>query len=242
MTLRLRNIVLASVLALVAGALTLTSIARSHHQAAGTQVAAGPLVYVATRDIPTGTPSSDLLAHHFVKQVRVASGAVADGAIQSADALAGTSVVQTIYAGEQLTTRRVAPLAASGVVSRIAGAERGFQLAGNASQLLAGTLKEGDHVDVVASFSYPEGASTHVVRVVASDVEVLRAPAVDSGQTLAVVLAPTVAQARRIYYATVNATWSLMVRPYRAARNGDDGTASAAALFHTRAPAGGGER
>ena len=56
-----------------------------------------------------------------------------------------------MYAGEQVTLRRFSDVAAQGIRSQLKGTLRAVQIAGDPNQLLAGTLKAGDHVDLVAN-------------------------------------------------------------------------------------------
>ena len=59
---------------------------------------------------------------------------------------------QTIYAGEQVTLRRFASQRRASASARSCTAPlRALSLPGTDDQLLAGTLKDGDHVDVIAN-------------------------------------------------------------------------------------------
>jgi Flp pilus assembly protein CpaB len=109
---------------------------------------------------------------------------------------------------------------------------RALQLAGDGNQLLAGILKAGDRVDVVASVHYKvsdvadgDGLAGDIERtasrVVLRDLEVLRAPTtatstkLTSGQngTHAVVLAISDSQAQKLFFVMHNGEWSLQLRP-----------------------------
>jgi len=89
---------------------------------------------------------------------------------------------QRIYAGEQVTVNRFASVSQSGLQGSLKGTLRAYQVAGTANQTLAGILKTGDHVDVVANFRYKwaNQASTSITyaatKVVLRNVKVLRAP------------------------------------------------------------------
>src|SRR2546426_4072781 len=50
----------------------------------------------------------------------------------------------------------------SGVQGSLKGTLRAYQVAGTANQTLAGILKVGDHVDVVANFRIPDRKSTRL--------------------------------------------------------------------------------
>ena len=108
---------------------------------------------------------------------------------------------------------------------------RAFQVPGTQHQLLAGTLKEGDHVDLVASVKYQPrdlsgvgaGIDDNVAsRIVLRDLLVLRAaedPGDSSGisssvaPTLSVTLAVTDRQSQKLFWVMTNGEWSLQLRP-----------------------------
>ena len=82
--------------------------------------------------------------------------------------------------GEQVSTRRFAPPTEQGIRAQIKGTQRAYQLAGDPNQLLAGTLKEGDHIDVVGNWTVKVNGETgddhHVTRVILRNILVMRAP------------------------------------------------------------------
>ena len=101
-------------------------------------------------------------------------------------AVAGLVAADQIYAGEQVTTLRFAPLAEQGIVGQLKGNQRAIQVPGDQNQLLAGTLSADDRVDVVASVKYrvrdvnggTAGGTSHATasRIVLRDLRVLQAP------------------------------------------------------------------
>jgi Flp pilus assembly protein RcpC/CpaB len=97
------------------------------------------------------------------------------------------------------------------------------QVPGDANQLLSGTLKAGDHVDVVANWQFPEGSGHHVSRIILRDLLVLSAPdattisshisAGPSSALLAVQLQVTDTQEPKLYWMAQNGNWTLELRP-----------------------------
>jgi Flp pilus assembly protein CpaB len=177
-------------------------------------------VFVAAKDIPADTPGTQILAQHLMVKESVNRRAVVPGAISSEDQISRLIATQSVYAGEQVTTRRFGTPSQRGVRSQIKGAQRAFQLAGDSNQLLVGTLRAGDHVDVVATWTFPEGSSQHVSRVVLRSLLVLQAaaPAKSSGlaapnQNFSSQLALTDAQSQKLQWALANAQWHLEIRP-----------------------------
>ena len=60
--------------------------------------------------------------------------------------------------------------------AQLTGSKRALELPGTKQQLLAGTLQDGDHVDVVGSWNVPESDTRHYARVFLRDIVVLNAP------------------------------------------------------------------
>jgi Flp pilus assembly protein CpaB len=201
-------------------ALTLTSFYVTNYKRHVQNGEAKVTVLVATKDIPADTAGADILSKHLLGTETVARRAVVPGAISSPQQIKDLIATQPVYAGEQVTARRFGTPSQRGVRAQIAGNQRAFQLPGDATQLLAGTLREGDHVDVVASWNYPEGGQQHVSRVVLRGLLVLAAPAPpaqgsglsSASQAFSTQLALTDAQSQKLEWTLVNAQWRLVLR------------------------------
>ena len=177
MTYRVKNITIAVVLALVAALLTMfyTTNFQRNVREDETNVP----VFVAVRDIPAGTSGADVERRGLLKKSEVVRRNVVPGAISKPSQVAELVVTQPIYAGEQVSTRRFATPSQRGIRSQLTGVQRAIEIPGDAHQLLAGTLKPGDKVDLVASFGVKvvnSGEENIFTRIVLRDVEVLRAP------------------------------------------------------------------
>ena len=136
-------------------------------------------VLVAARDIPAGTAGADIIDQKMLKEQTVPRKAIVAGAISTADQLSQYVATQDVYEGEQVSTRRFAPPSEQGIRSLIKGTQRAYQLPGTVDQLLAGTIQNGDHVDVVGTWQVDAGTGGNglvVSRVLIRDVLVLRAP------------------------------------------------------------------
>ena len=99
---------------------------------------------------------------------------------------------------------------------------RAFQVPGDQHQLLAGTLKAGDHIDVVASLKVNPDKDIYATRIVLRDIEVLKAApttGVDGAKItsaeggLSVMLAVTDTQVQKLFHVQKHAEWSLQLRP-----------------------------
>jgi Flp pilus assembly protein CpaB len=212
MTYRVRNITVAVGLALVAALLTTFYVAnyKRHVQQSETTVK----VYVAKRDIPAGTPGTDLVAHGGLSTSEVVQRTVVPGAITSPQQILTLTSAQNIYAGEQVTVRRFANRAELGIRSQLHGTLRAVSIPGSGDELLAGTLRDGDHVDVVADLK--TGAS----RVVVRNLLVLHAPTTGSskvsatGTVSALLAVSDRKQEQKLIFTIANANrWTLALRP-----------------------------
>jgi Flp pilus assembly protein CpaB len=232
-----RNLLIAAVLGLVAAAITLAYTASSKHEAKTTTGTGTRTVLVATRDIPIGTAGSRLHGAGWVRVVKVSPGDAAAGAVTTPAELSKLVAVQPTYRGEQIVTRRFGTTQQEGLPSVLHGAQRVYELPGDAHQLLAGTLKSGNHVDVVGSVRYPEDNGVHYSKVVIHDLLVVTAPDKPSGASAAelspvsVDLVVTTDQAQRLFWLQKNADWTLVVRPSTDAATGTTAPATAGSIL-----------
>jgi Flp pilus assembly protein CpaB len=235
MTYRVRNIGIAVALAIVAALLTgfyVTNYKR-HVQRGEDHVT----VLVAKRDIPVGTAGSD--AASMMAPTEVPRRSVVPGSISSPDEVKSLVATQETFAGEQITTQRFSPVAQTGVEGQLRGSLRAFQVEGDPNQLLAGTLKQNDHVDLVAAVTVHRGSGQDVVysRVVLRDLKVLQAPegapaagklTGSAGQTTSALLAMTDNQAQKFQWVLANnqngsgGAWHLELRPVTHAADSPD--------------------
>jgi Flp pilus assembly protein CpaB len=229
MTYRLRNIGIAVALAIVAALLTtfyVTNYKRTVQQGEETVP-----VYVASRDIPLGTSGADVADRNMLRVEHVTRRSVVPGAISKPDQIDKLVAVEPIYAGEQVSTRRFRTAEEQGIRSQLKGNMRAIQVSGNDSELLAGTVTDGDHVDVVGNWFFPEGSQIHVARVVLRDLLVLQAPDTSKIQSkigsnpnepFTVMLAVTDAQAQKLWWLVKNGDWALQLRPVTDAADSPD--------------------
>jgi pilus assembly protein CpaB len=221
MTYRLRNILIAVGLAVVAALLTVFYV--SNYKSSVRSDAETVSVLVTKADIPQGMLGNEIIAKKLLTTQEIPRKAIANGTIAKPEDIAGLIVTQPIYIGEQVTARRFGPLEAAGVRDQLRGTYRVMQITGDDAQLLAGVLRPGDHVDVVASITYPaEDSQKHFSKVVLTDVLVLRTSGEDEGQSSVVdpnggdgwvMLRLTDSQAQKLYFVYANNDWWLTLRP-----------------------------
>ena len=221
MNYRVKNIGIAVALAALAAILTSVYVVnyKRHVQRGEDKVP----VLVAAKDIPAGTSGADIIDQKLLKEQTVPRKAVVAGAISTPDQLAQYVATQDVYEGEQVSTRRFAPPREQGIRSQMKGTQRAYQLPGDANQLLAGTVKAGDYVDVVGTWEVND--ETTVSRVVLRNLLVLTAPGgagesklTESSDTTSIQLRVTDAQAQKLIWIEKNGVddgeaYYLLLRP-----------------------------
>ena len=223
MTYRIRNITIAIALAVVAALLTAFYV--KNYQRDVQKNETNVPVYVAKVDIPSGTSGADV--GRMMSKTEIVRRGVVPGAISNPAQLATLIATEPIYAGEQVSTRRFSTPSESGVRAQLKGVQRAIEIPGDEHQLLAGTLKAGDRIDLIASFNVKllgSGEEMKFTRIVLRDVEVLRAPnstavnaKVTSGSTdgaLNVMVRVTDTQVQKLHWVFTNALkWHFELRP-----------------------------
>ncbi|HVC88382.1 MAG TPA: Flp pilus assembly protein CpaB [Gaiellaceae bacterium] len=219
MTYRVRNIAVAVGLALIAALLTTFYVAnyKRHVRQSESTV----LVYVAKHDIAQGTAGADLVKNGLIGTQEVVQRTVVPGAISNPDEIRNLVTSQNIYTGEQVSLRRFANSAEQGVRAQLHGTLRAISVPGTSDALLAGTLRDGDHVDVIANLKTGDCSTCFAVRTIARDVLVLHAPTaangasrVGGGDSSAMLAVSDSGEAQKIWYAVENsAGWALELRP-----------------------------
>jgi pilus assembly protein CpaB len=230
---RTRNILVAAALGLLAVVLTLVYVAHTRKSAQST-TAAPVHVLVAARDIPIGTAGTALAGSGWLVTKTFQPTDVPAGAVSSLTDLRSEVAIQPTYRGEQLVARRFGTTQQEGVLSVLKGNYRVVQLPGDANQLLAGTIKDGNRVDVVGSIKAPESGSNHYSTIFLRNLLVVSAaskPSSGVGQDTSIELRVTTSQAERLFWLEKNADWSLLLRPSTKATDPATAPTSAQALL-----------
>jgi Flp pilus assembly protein CpaB len=219
MTYRARSFLAAIGLAVVAALLVgfYVSNVRHHVQQSNQHVS----VYVAARDIPEGTSGADVVGKGYLRKEDVLRQSIVPGAISSPTQIQKLVAAQATYAGEQISLSRFSNASVQGIRGILRGPLRAVQIAGDPNQTLAGTLRVGDHVDVVANVTVGSADSQRAIdRIVLRDLRVLKAPdAPTSGgigsasSSSAVMLAVTDTQVQKLFFVVENDQWMLALRP-----------------------------
>jgi len=178
MTYNVRNIAIALVLAAVAAFLVIAYTGDVKKQAKSQQETIG--VLKAATDIPAGTSAEEAISSGKLKVEQVVQQDEIPLALHKESELDGTLVSgQPIYEGQQITAAMFAPSSQTSIVSRIDQTYRAVEIKIGKEAILSGTLRPGDHVDLVGSYTIHSnngGSDFDVSRVIVRDVEVIKAP------------------------------------------------------------------
>jgi Flp pilus assembly protein CpaB len=180
-------------------------------------------VWVAARDIPEGTSGTEVISGGYLRQEQVLRQSVVPGAISSDKQIERLVAAQPTYAGEQVSLTRFSDVAVQGIRGVLRGPLRAVQVSGDSDQTLAGTLRTGDHIDVVANVKVGDASGGQSIsRIVLRNLRVLRASGdVSQGVHLssptqggaAVLLAVTDTQVQKLFYVIKNDDWTFELRP-----------------------------
>lgn len=230
MTYQLRNVVVAAALGLLAAVLTIVYVTNYRKNVQHGQQDVG--ILVAATNIPAGTSGEAIVSGHMLARKTIPRSALVPGAISSPQQIARLVSTQEVMIGEQITSSRFGGANELGVRAQLKGTLRAVQIAADSNQVLAGTLRAGDHVDLVGNMrveSNGGGDTKHYDRVILRNLLVLRAPTspdaksadLSSTQKYSVMLAVTDSQAPKLSFVTKNADpnaapdggWWLELRP-----------------------------
>jgi Flp pilus assembly protein CpaB len=189
-------------------------------------------VYVASKPIPAGTPAADLVNSNLIHKTTVLQRSLVPGFVDDPKKIAGLYVTRPVFTNEQVTLDSFGRANARGVQGQLAGTDRAIDVTATPEQLLAGTVRDGDHVDIVGSWGIGGNSDIKVSRTIIRDVLVVRAPvtgtkaALTSGSagqnTANAQLKLSDTQARQLFWMMINGDWSLTLRSPVQASNGKD--------------------
>jgi Flp pilus assembly protein CpaB len=242
---RVRNLGVAAGLALAAVVLVAAYLTNyKRHVQSGEQYAS---VFVASKPIPAGTSAADLVNSHLIHKTTVLQRTLVPGFVDDPAKLSNLFVTRPIFTNEQLTLDSFGHANARGIQGQLAGTDRAIQVSGSAEQLLAGTIRTGDHVDVVASWGIGPNSDTAVSRTILRDVLVVRAPEFGTKASISAggngssgpysaILKLSDTGTRQLYWMMINGKWSLTLRSPVQASNGKDDYDNSAKLLEPALP------
>jgi pilus assembly protein CpaB len=213
-----RLFLVAAILGLLAATLTYTYIRSIQHEDTYEVKQVG--VVVATKDIPSGTSVSP----NMVRFAEVPEITLHPEAAVSPGEVIGRITKAPIVSGEQILRNRLLPAGVRPSLSfAIPSGKRAVSVAVNEVVGVAGFVKPGDRVDILATVDGPNGEDT-VTSTVLQDVEIL-AIAQDMEEevdkkpkvTTTVTLAVSLAEAQKVTLAEETGVLRLVLRPVTAA-------------------------
>lgn len=211
-----RSVLLAGVLAVAALGLLVAALGSRKHDG-GAAATALTRVVVADRAVPKGSSVEGAVAAGLLQTTRLEDAQLRPGAISDVSVLRGQVASHDILPGEQVVAGDFAA-AGDALPARLTRYQRAVSVPLDAAHGLGGNVKAGDHVDVLGGFQVDSstGRARPVVRVLARDVVVLKAPAgikPDSTDQGVVTLRVTDTIAGRLAFAADNGKVWLLLRP-----------------------------
>jgi Flp pilus assembly protein CpaB len=170
-----RGSVIAGVAAAVVAGIILLVYLHAYRNSVNSSRVQAP-VLVAQQLIPKGTPGDVIGQTHQFQVGSVPKNQLLTGALTDPSALAGRIALKDIYAGQQLTAADFAYAAPGALQTSIADTDRAINISVDTQHGMIGQISAGDRIDVFfgTNTQGPNGGA--VVKLLLSNVLVLRAP------------------------------------------------------------------
>jgi pilus assembly protein CpaB len=210
----------AAVCALIAAGILIFAMASYRHNV---DAEGNPqTVLVASGLIQKGTSGDAIASEQLFKATSIPGKQVTSGAIADTSLLRGKVAASDIYPGQQLTTADFA--AAGGIIGELGPGQRAMTVSVDGSRGMVGQIQVGNHVDVYADLEPGSARSQSFVRLLLSDVPVMKAPTSSTGglgsggqnQQSVVTLKVNASQAGPLAFASDNGKLWLVLRPANA--------------------------
>jgi Flp pilus assembly protein CpaB len=197
----------------VAALLLLVYLNRYRHNLSQQTAPVG--VLVAKSLIPKGTPGSLIGTKVLYQATSIPRDQLKEGALSDPAALQGQVALADIYPGQQLTTTSFGALAAGELADDLTEYDRAVAVPVDATHGLVGTIRPGNHVDILVGFN--AGAQTgapvgSIIKTLLQNIVVLQAT--NASLTFRV----NDRQANRLAWASDNGKIWVTLRPQAGAR------------------------
>lgn len=192
-----------------------------------------PISVLVARDlIQKGTPG-ELVASKAHSQVgSIPKGQVQAGALTDRGSLAGMVAARDIYAGQQLSVADFVPAPPNSIQGKMSGSYRAIALSTDAEHGLLGQISAGDHVDVYLGIVLQgTGGNQPIIKLLATNLLVLRAPIAGSGQ---LTLRAPGRVAAQLAYAQDNGHLWFVLRPASDSKPVNPGTIDARSILNLK--------
>jgi Flp pilus assembly protein CpaB len=186
-------------------------------------------VLVANRLIPKGTPGDVIGQSNQFQVGSVPKSQLLTGALTDPSALAGRIAVKDIYAGQQLTAADFVYAPPGTLQTTISGTDRAMNISIDAQHGMIGQIAAGDRIDIFYGLNVAGPTGGAVVKLLLSNVLVLRAPIAGNGGMYT--LRVPEAQAGWLAYAADNGRLWFVLRPASGAKVNFPGIVTARTLL-----------
>jgi Flp pilus assembly protein CpaB len=183
-------------------------------------------VLTADRLIPRGTAAADVIANKLFEATPVATENIKPGAITESAQILGKVSVREILPGQQITAADFAEFA-DPIRSRLTKRERAIEIPMDKIHGLLGTLRPGDHVDILGAFNSAtqNAGGVPILHEIVRDIRVMQ----NNGSS--VILETTDTQGAALAFASENARLWFLLRPTLGATDSRDITISQDSLI-----------
>lgn len=213
-------LVAAGIAAIVAGVLVFSAI----DSARETVTAAPTSVLVANQLIPKGSTAEAISEGNLFRITKVSSDAVVPAAVTDISQVQGKVATADIFPGQQLSVSSFTGTGGA-LTAKLTKGNRAVSVPVDAYHGLIGEVRTGDRVDIYGGFDVQgtNGASSAVVKVLARDIVVLKAPSTSESATSKsdkqIVLRGSDRQAAQFAFAADNGKVWVVLRPAAGARD-----------------------
>lgn len=240
------TVLVAAVCAVVAAVILI--VAMQHYRSNVDAEGAPETVLVASGLIQKGSSGDAIAAGQLFKSVSMRGKQVSEGALADTAQLHGKVAIADIYPGQQLTAAEFT--GNGGLTSELAPNQRAMTITVDSARGMLGQIHNGDHVDVYADLESSAGRNQQYVRLILSDIPVLKAGSAPNSvgiggagnpqnQQADVTLKVNDTQAGALAFASDNGKVWLALRPANATSPSSLGSVSATSLLSANANGGG---
>jgi pilus assembly protein CpaB len=134
-------------------------------------------VLVAQQDIPAGSSADQLLQDEQIAVATIPRQYVSDGAVSSPASIQGQVLAFPVSRGEQITATRFKYATEVGLSYAVPKDYVAVSIPNNAVKGVAGLVKPGDHVMVLATFEPGDGIEEAITKVILRKARVIAAGA-----------------------------------------------------------------
>ena len=154
-------IIAAVVLALAAAGLVVWYVSSLRNE----ETVAEPtqMVLVATADLPARATGEEIVANNLIERKTVVISSVAPGALSNESQLQGMVLTVPVAKGQQILQSQLGAPEEQSLSYRIKTGMRAISIAVDRRNAVGGAIKEGDRVDVIATFEAGEFSAVQMI-------------------------------------------------------------------------------